>query len=131
MLLAFSIETIVPIALFGLFAAVAWWVLEYFTADKSRTEERLEELKDPTLRRRNQEITSKKADAVSRVLEKASQAAKPLAPKNEFEANKVKAKLANAGFRGDAHASAFLGLKFVLMSVGFVLAGGTTLFTMG
>lgn len=131
MLFSFSIESFVPFALFGLFAAVAWWVLEYFAADKSRTEERLDELKDPTLRRRNQELGSKKADAVSRVLEKASQAAKPLAPKNEFEANKVKAKLASAGFRGDAHSSAFLGIKFVLMTVGFVLAGGTTLFTMG
>jgi tight adherence protein C len=131
MLFALSLETVLPFALFGLFAAVAWWVLEYFAADKSRTAERLEEFKDPTLRRRNQEAASKKADAVSRVLEKASQAAKPLAPKNEFEANKVKAKLANAGFRGDAHASAFLGLKFVLMIVGFVITGGTTLFTMG
>lgn len=126
-----SIEAIVPFALFGLFAAVTWWVLEYFTADKSRTEERLDELKDPTLRRRNQDLTSKKADAVSRVLEKASAAAKPLAPKNEFEANKVKARLATAGFRGDTHASAFLGIKFVLMSVGFALTGGATLFTMG
>ena len=131
MLFALSLETILPFALFGLFAAVAWWVLEYFAADKSRTAERLEEFKDPTLRRRNQEAASKKADAVSRVLEKASQAAKPLAPKNEFEANKVRARLASAGFRADAHASAFLGLKFVLMIVGFVITGGTTLFTMG
>ena len=131
MLFALNLESILPFALFGLFAAVAWWVLEYFAADKSRTAERLEELKDPTLRRRNQEVSSKKADAVSRVLEKASQAAKPLAPKNEFEANKLKAKLSSAGFRADAHASAFLGLKFVLLSVVFVLTGGTTLFTMG
>jgi tight adherence protein C len=126
-----SLETIVPFALFGLFAALAWWVLGYFAADKSRTVERLEELRDPTLRRRNQEAASKKADAVSRVLEKAAGAAKPLAPKNEYEANKLKAKLASAGFRGDTHASVFLGLKFVLMTVGFIFTGGTTLFTLG
>src|SRR5688572_26746084 len=123
MLIAFSIEAIVPIALFGLFAALAWWVLNYFTADKSRTVERLEELRDPTLRRRTQEAQSKKADAVSRVLEKAAGAAKPLAPKNEFEANKLKAKLSSAGFRGDTHASVFLGLKFVLLIIGFVFTG--------
>src|SRR4051812_2759073 len=109
-----TIETIVPIALFGLFAAIAWWILQFFAADKTRTIERLEELKDPTLRRRNQELANKKSDAVSRVLEKASVAAKPLTQQNEFEANKLKAKLASAGFRGDVHASVFLGLKFVL-----------------
>ena len=53
MFFALSLETILPFALFCLFAAVAWWVLEYFAADKSRTAERLEEFKDPTLRRRN------------------------------------------------------------------------------
>ncbi len=131
MLIALTAESFVPFAIFGLFAAAAWWLLEYFAADKSRTAERLDELKDPSLRRRNQDLGSKKADAVSRVLEKASQAAKPLAPKNEYEANKVKARLASAGFRGDAHASAFLGLKFVLLSIGFVVTGGTTLLTMG
>jgi tight adherence protein C len=106
-------------------------VLEYFAADKSRTVERLDEIKNPGLRRRNQESASKKADAVSKVLERASAAAKPLAPRSEFEANKLKAKLSAAGFRGDAHASAFLGLKFVLLVIGFVLTGGISLFTMG
>jgi tight adherence protein C len=131
MLFALGMETILPVALFGLFAAVAWWVLDYFTADKSRAVERLDELKNPALRRKNQETSSKRSDAVTRVLEKASAAAKPLQPKNEFEANKLKAKLASGGFRGDTHVSVFLGLKFVLLIAGFVLAGGTSLLMHG
>ena len=126
-----TLETIIPIAIFVAFAAVAWWVLDYFAADKSRAVERLDELKNPALRRRNQEGSAKKSDAVSKVLEKASAAAKPLAPKSEYEANKLKAKLASGGFRGDGHVSLYLGLKFVLLVVGFVFSGGTTLFVYG
>jgi tight adherence protein C len=131
MLFALGMETVLPVALFGLFAAVAWWILDYFAADKSRAVERLDELKNPALRRKNQEGSAKRSGAVTRVLEKASAAAKPLQPKNEFEANKLKAKLSSGGFRGDAHVSIFLGLKFVMLIAGFLLTGGTSLLMYG
>jgi tight adherence protein C len=124
-------ETILPVALFGLFAAVAWWILDYFAADKSRAVERLDELKNPALRRKNQEAQGKRSDAVTKVLEKASAAAKPLQPKNEYEANKLKARLSSGGFRGDTHVSIFLGLKFVLLIAAFFLTGGASLFAYG
>jgi tight adherence protein C len=133
-LLAQSIpmETIVPFALFGLFAVAAWWVLDFVAADKSRAVERLDELKNPMLRRKNQERgVSKKSDTMTRVLEKASAAAKPLTPKNEFEANKLKAQLASGGFRGDSATSIFLGLKIVLAAGAFVVMGGTSLLVYG
>ena len=63
--------------LFGLFAAAAWWVLDAVSAGKSRAVERLDELKNPSLRRKAG--SAKKQDAVSRVLEKASVAAAPCA----------------------------------------------------
>lgn len=125
------LESLLPVALFGLFAAAAWWILDFFNADRSRAVERLDELKNPALRRRNQEGASKKSDAVSRVLEKASAAAKPLGPKSEYEASKLKAKLASGGFRGDTHVGIFLGLKFVLAISAFLFMGGTSLFLYG
>ena len=129
---AITLETVLPFALFGLFAVAAWLVLDYMAADKSRAMERLDELKNPTLRRRNQgRSVGKKGDTMSMVLEKASVAAKPLAPKNEFEANKLRAKLANGGFRGDSASSVFLGLKIVLTGGAFVMSGGTSLLIYG
>ena len=124
---AISFETFLPFALFGMFAALAWWAMGLVATGKPRTLERLDELKNPGARRANS-ATAKKADAMARMLEKATPAlAKPLAPKNEKELGKLKIKLANAGFRGESAGSIYLGLKFVGLLVGLFLGGGTIL----
>ena len=129
---AISLETMVPVALFGLFAVGAWLFLGFVAADKPRAVERLDELKNPALRRRGQERgAAKKPDTMTRVLEKASAAGKPLTPKNEFEANKLKTKLANGGFRGESATGIFLGLKIVFAIAAFVFSGGTSLLVYG
>ena len=121
-----SFESLVPLALFGAFAAMAWWALDFMAAAKPRTLERLDELKDPRKRRSAQsESAMKQTDAMTRMLEKASPAlAKPLQPKSEAEISKLKLKLANAGFRTEAAGSVYLGLKFALLVTGLFLGGG-------
>jgi tight adherence protein C len=115
--------TLVPFAIFGLFAAGAWLLLEFTVARQPRTEQRLAEIRDPNLRRRDE--ARKRTDAVSKVLEKAGPAlAKPLRPRTEAEAGKLKIKLANAGFRGEMAPSIFLGLKFVGLLGGLFFFGG-------
>lgn len=120
-------ETVLPIALFGMFAALAWWLLELLGAGKPRTLERLDELKNPRGRRGAGELTAvKKSDAVTKLLQKASPAlAKPLTPKSELEMSKLKTKLANAGFRGEMAGTVFLGLKFIGLLAGLFLGAGT------
>jgi tight adherence protein C len=121
-----SFESLVPVALFGAFAAIAWWGLDLMMAAKPRAMERLDELADPRKRRsRASESALKQSDAFTRVLEKASPSlAKPLQPKNEAEVGKLKDKLAVAGFRGEAASSIFLGLKFAGLIAGLFLGGG-------
>jgi tight adherence protein C len=94
---------------------------------KPRTLKRLEELKDPQKRRKAQAQSAlKESDAMTRMLEKASPAlSKPLQPKDAAELGKLRAKLAAAGFRGEAAGSIFLGFKFVGLVVGLVLGGAT------
>jgi tight adherence protein C len=125
-------EALLPFAVFGLFAVGAWWVLEQVASGRSRASERLDELKNPALRRRKSEVEGgvvKKADAMTRVLAKASPAlAKPLQPKSEFEVNKLKMRMANAGFRNEAAPSIFLGLKGAGLLLGLMF-GGVTLVT--
>ena len=59
-----NFETLVPLAMFGAFAALAWWVLERMAAGKPRAVERLDELKSPHSRRNAQaESAMKKTDA--------------------------------------------------------------------
>jgi len=126
---SFDFQQILPYALFGLVAAVAWWALDFLTATKSRAVERLDELKNPEKRRREIEGGGKKFEAMTRVLEKASMAAKPLQSKNAAETSKLKIKLTSAGFRGEATPSIFLGLKFIGLVVGFLIGGGVVLLT--
>lgn len=122
-------ETLVPVALFATFAALAWWVLDMIATGKPRALERLDELKNPQRRKDKQrDLALKRSDPVTKVLERATPAlAKPLQPKSEFELSKLKSRLAHAGFRGEAAGSIFLGLKFAGLVGGLFLGGGTIL----
>jgi len=123
-----DIETMLPWALFGTFAAVAWWVLEAFASRKPRALERLDEIKTPRARRKfEEESPVKRSDTMTNILEKASPLAKPLAPKSEAELSKLRARLAAAGFRSESAGTVFLGLKFVGLMVGLFLSAGTIL----
>ena len=128
-----TLEKIVPLAVFGLFAVVVFWVLDVFAGRNSRTTERLDELRNPLSRRRDQLTKGgKKQDAMSKVLEKATPVfSAPLKPKTEKETSKLKSKLSQAGFRSDAAASVFLGLKFVGLMVGLFFGGGTLMIISG
>jgi tight adherence protein C len=123
-------EMLVPLAVFGMFAIIAWWALERVAVGKPRTIERLDELKSP--RKRSAESALKKSDPVTKMLERATPAlAKPLQPKSELELSRLKAKLSYAGFRGEAAGSIFLGLKFAGLVSGLFLGGGSVMAFLG
>lgn len=121
---------LVPFAIFGLFAAGVWWLLDALADRKSRAVERLDEIKDPTLRRRKEQskTATKKSEAMARVLKKATPAlARPLQPRSEGDVSKLRLKLANGGFRSEGASSVFLGLKFAGLILGFVI-GSSAMF---
>ncbi len=124
-----DLAKLVPFAVFGMMALGVWVVLNWLSAAKPRAAERLDEIRNPNLRKKRQaedETSAKRADAVTRVLAKASPAfAKPLQPKTELEANKLKLRLSRGGFRNEAAPSIFLGLKLCGLIIGFMLSGVT------
>ncbi len=118
---------ILPFAVFGLFAAAAWWLLQTsFMGEQARAEERLDEWRDPNLRLKKQIGEGKvKSDPMSKLLEKASPAlSKPLQPKTEADVGKLKLRLSMAGFRSEAAPAAFLSLKFAGLIGGLFIVGG-------
>ena len=131
--LSLNIETLLPVALFGMFASLAWWLLNLFAAAKPRSEERLDELKNPMLRKRAEAAAlTKKPANFSKMLARATPAlARPLQPKTEQEASRIKVRLSQAGFRNEAVPPMFLGLKFGALMVGLFMGGGTLLLTRG
>jgi tight adherence protein C len=121
---------LIQLAVFGAIAALAWLAVDWFTSSSSRAEQRLEDFRDPLARKRREEaqLGKRKGDAVARMLEASAPAlAKPLAPKSEQDLGKLKMKLSHAGFRNPAAPQIFLGMKFILLVVGLVVGGGTTL----
>lgn len=125
----FSVQDLLPFAVFGMFAALAWWGLELMATGKPRAVERLDELRKPRARRSESDPSAlRKPDRMTQMLQKATPAfAKPLEPKSELERSRLKIKLANAGFRSEMAGSAFLGLKFAGLLAGLFLGAGTIL----
>lgn len=113
----------VPVAVFAAVAAFVWWLLDLMAAKKPRAVERLEEIRNPRARPGGlANLPVKKADTVAKVLEKASPTlARALEPKTEAEMSRIKARLAAAGFRGEATEQVFLGLKFVGLLAGLTI----------
>jgi tight adherence protein C len=123
-----NFESLLPFALFGMFAALSWWALEMLANGKSRTVERLDELKNPRVRRGGDPTVAKKPDAMTKMIEKATPAlARPLEPKSDLERSRLKSKLSYAGFRSEAASSIFLSLKFALLLAGLTFGAGSVL----
>lgn len=132
MVAALDLSTILPIAIFGLFAAGAWLVMEMFVSKKPRAEERLAEFKNPRAKGAGKQGNGTASDAMARMLEKTTPAfAKALQPKSEAEQSKLKQRLSYAGFRRDSSAMIFQGMKGMLLVAGFVFGGGGMFFAYG
>ena len=127
MLLAdlFSFEDVVPYAVFGAFAAFAWWALELVAAGKSRSLERLDEFTNMRAGRRDKNSAAKRSERMAKMLEKATPAlAKSMEPKTEMEMSRLKARLCYAGFRGENAGAVFLSLKGIALMIGLFFGGG-------
>ncbi|MGC4006471.1 MAG: type II secretion system F family protein [Pirellulales bacterium] len=122
-----NFDALLPFALFGGFAVVAFLVLEKALGKPSRATDRLDEIRDPQIRRKR----NGKKDALSMVIERANSLSAPLQPKTELETNNLKLRLGMAGFRQEHAMSTFLGLKFAGMIAGLFLAGGPMLLLKG
>ncbi len=111
----------IPIVVFVAITFGVWALLSVFSKKESRASERLDVLRDP--RKRGVEL--EKANSMGQALQKAAPAlSKALGSKTELEQNKLKLRLANAGFRSQHAATIFLAIKTVSLGFGAVIGGG-------
>jgi tight adherence protein C len=119
---------ILPWAIFGLISFGAWALINAASSRSSRALERLEELRDPTLRNRDQSGKT----GVGAVVEMAAPAlSKALQPKTELEQSELKRRLANAGYNSPNAPQLFLAVKFAMMVFGAFVGTSVGLVTWG
>jgi len=119
-----------PILVFAAVTGAVWAISAAFSGKDNRVAERLDELKDP--RKRNKDETSGKATGVSDAFKKAAPAlSRALQPKSELETSNLRIKLANAGFSSPNAPTLFLAVKVASAAAGLVIGGITGLLTMG
>lgn len=128
----FSVINLLPFAVFGVFTATIWLVLEWLSAQKPRVDKRLDDLCDfqryPEV---SDGLKTATSDKMAKVLEKATPVlAKALQPKSAEEEHKLQRRLVHAGFRSETAPTIFLGLKILGLILG-VFCGGGLLIAMG
>jgi len=125
-LASFGYEVLVPLAAGGAAVAAILFVLDWLAGGRQRLDERLDEVRNPALRRQREGGSRGAGRAMKDMLERTTPTlAKPLQPKTEQEAGKLKQRLAHAGFRGEGASTAYLGLKVITLVIGLVLGGGS------
>src|SRR5262245_26483808 len=113
--LAISYSLVTSIAIFIGVSAIVWVVIQLFNGGGDRIARRIEEFRDPLLRkRRDAQGDLSGAEAMAKMFEQAAPSlAKPLMPQNEKDSNKLKDRLTAAGFRGENAAMTFLSIKVI------------------
>ncbi len=132
LLAALDFTSLLPFAAFGAIAIGAWVVADMVFNGKTKSESRLERMKNRTL---GTDITKNSASAsegIAKRLESLSpKISDALQPKSEKEASKIQQKLNEAGMRGETAPQLFATIKVISAAVGFFLGGGVALITNG
>lgn len=123
-----SAETVLPVIICFAITGAVWAIMSLFNKEESRAAERLEELRDPTLRERGRD----KSKSGMSLLEKAAPTlSKALQPKSELESNELRVRLCTAGYNSANATQIYLALKMLLLLGGAVLGGGIGLLRYG
>lgn len=118
-----------PYAIFAGIVIFVYAMASVFGSEESRASERLEELRDPRLRNRDQKDQK---SGMGAMLEKAAPTlSKALQPKTELEENKLKVRLANAGYTSPTAPQLYLAIKVATMIAGALIGGGFGLGSFG
>jgi tight adherence protein C len=123
-----QLQVFLPWIIFAAFTIGAWAIISLFGKEESRATERLDELRDPSLRDRGK---SKGKNSMT-LLERAAPAlSKALQPKSELESNLLRVRLATAGYNSANAPQMYLALKMLFLVVGLFLGGGAGMLTYG
>lgn len=119
-------ETLLPWLIFATATFFIWALINFLSAKSTRRDERLDELKNPSLRKGapQQKGGPQQSKGVGKMLEKAAPTlSKALQPKSEIEQDALAVRLANAGFNSPNAPQLFLTVKMICLILGGVFGG--------
>ena len=127
---ALDFAAVLPLAIFSAVAAMMWFIADTFFFKKTRTEERLEQMR---AKREGGGIGNNAGKTgLSKILDKHGESlAKPLQPKTEKEQGKIRERLNFAGYRSEESVMVFLATKLVFGAIGLIIGGGVSVFLGG
>ncbi len=127
-----SSPIVMQLAIVGTVAVGAWLLLDMISNKKPRTEQRLQDIRDPSSRKMDLMRDGGKGGALSQMLEKATPAlSKPLESTNEEEVSKSKQKLQQAGFRSNTSLNMYNALRMIGLVAGLVVGAASVFFIRG
>lgn len=113
---------ILPFAVLGAVGCAVFFLMSFLAGDRSRAQERLDELRSPGGRGKDD---GNKKSGMGGLLERAAPAlSKAMQPKTELEQSALKVRLGNAGFHSQNAPQLYLAIKVMLMAGGMILGGG-------
>jgi tight adherence protein C len=116
-LLAISLNEMLPLVVFLIFVAVTWGALTLMSRNKSQIEERLERLGRPRTGAEFDLEAEKGKNRFSGLKDAISSLGGAMEPKSELEKSELKVRLANAGFRGEAAPMIYHGIRLICLGV--------------
>ncbi len=112
-----NLEQILPYLIFASITSIVMVVASLMNDKKKKTDQRLEELKNPMSRKgvkKEETVFQKAAPTLSKALQ----------PKTETEQSELKIRLSNAGFHSPNAITFYLAIKFVALMTGLLLGAG-------
>jgi tight adherence protein C len=124
MLMAFVyIQDLIPLLVFFGIVAAIWAVLTMISNRNSRALDRLHRFSRPqSLAEIEDPAHKQKSERLQGLLDTAKALSSPLMPQTELEQNKLKLKLANAGFRSEMAPMVYSGLRLATLLLFFVVS---------
>lgn len=124
-----ELTLLIPLAVFLLVSGGLWVIADALSGPRQRVDARLDELERSARSSAPEEgVLSRVSSVVSELVEKTSpRLAKPLAPTNLDEADRLRRRLSQAGLRSEYAVTGFLAAKVCCIAAGFFLGGGVVL----
>jgi tight adherence protein C len=120
---AFGIEDMIPVLVFGGIVAAIWAFLTMISNRNSQAVDRLSRVSRPaSLAEIDDPAKAGKGTKLQGLTDAVKSLSKPLMPQNELEQNRLKTKLANAGFRSDAAPLVYSGIRIVCLATFFLIS---------